>query len=61
MDRRILSIRLNTGSADPKNGRTFKHPELAAYVTKRRNEIVSALLLLTQAWIAAGKPMHKNR
>jgi hypothetical protein len=61
MDRRFLSIRLNTGSADPKNGRTFKHPELAAYVTKRRNEIVSALLLLTQAWIAAGKPMHKNR
>jgi len=53
--RRTLSVELDTQLPDPTFGRTFKHPNLRAYVVENRSRLVHAALVLIQAWIARGQ------
>jgi hypothetical protein len=60
LQRRAYWIRLDAHSGKPWLGRTFKHPDLKAWVTENRGRIIGALLTLTRAWFAAGQPPAKN-
>lgn len=53
--RRILPIRLDTGTPDPKVGRDFRHPQLREWIRANRSDLVRACLVLIQNWIATGK------
>jgi len=54
--RRCYWIRLDAKTARPWKRTQFRHEDLPAWVSTERGEIVAALLTLTRAWYAAGKP-----
>jgi hypothetical protein len=54
--RRCYSIRLDAKTARPWKRTGFKHPDLSGWVFENRGEILAALLTLSRAWFAAGKP-----
>jgi hypothetical protein len=56
LQRRSYWIRLDANSGTPWLGRTFKHADLKGWVMGNRGRIIGALLTLTRAWFAAGKP-----
>jgi hypothetical protein len=54
--RRCFWVRLNAGTAHPWQRTGFRHPDLLAWVSAHRGELVTALLTLSQAWYQAGQP-----
>ncbi len=55
--RRCIRIRLQPDMERPwlREGQGFRHPKLVDWVKSNRTELVSALLILIQAWVAAGQ------
>jgi hypothetical protein len=60
LPRRCVLIRLDSRSACPWQGRTFRHPSLERWVLGHRGELLAALLTLVRAWFAAGKPKGQH-
>jgi len=56
--RRSLLIRLVPAEWKPwrRPDETFRHPDLRGWVSEHRAELVEAVLILIQSWVAAGKP-----
>ncbi|MCL4843493.1 MAG: hypothetical protein KJZ79_16715 [Bryobacteraceae bacterium] len=54
--RRTYWIRLDARVSNPYKRTGFKHPDLLAYVTENRRQLMHALLTIVRAWYAAGKP-----
>jgi hypothetical protein len=54
--RRCYWTRLDAKISRPWERTGFKHPDLLAWVSENRGEILGALLTLARAWFAAGKP-----
>ena len=54
--RRSVRIRLDADVERPWLREGFRHPDLRAWVHQARPEIVAALLVLVQGWIADGRP-----
>lgn len=56
MPRRCYWIRLEAKCAKPFERTGFRHPNLKEYVRERRGELLWAMLTLSRAWFAAGRP-----
>jgi hypothetical protein len=56
--RRFVRCRLDPGDERPwmRPAVTFKHPNIAAWASEHRLQLVWAALVLCQAWIAKGRP-----
>jgi hypothetical protein len=59
--RRCIRIRIVPKSDRPWLRKDFKHPELIDWVKANRSALVHAVLTLVLGWIAAGKPIGKQR
>jgi hypothetical protein len=59
--RRIVLVRLDTGLVDPTQERVFKNPDLKRWVRANRARLLTALLTIVQAWIAADRPLQPSR
>jgi 5S rRNA maturation endonuclease (ribonuclease M5) len=60
LPRRCYRVRLNAKEARPWQRTGFKHPHLIQWVLEERGRIVSAILILAQAWIQEGRPIPKT-
>jgi hypothetical protein len=60
LPRRCYWIRLDAKQSRPWKREDFKHPDLNAWVEKKRGELVGAALTIARAWYAAGKPKAKG-
>jgi hypothetical protein len=60
--RRVASIRLDTGMANPEDRKKedFKHHPLADWVMENRVTLISAILSIVQAWVDVGMPPGKE-
>lgn len=56
MARRSILSRLDANVESPETRTDFKHPRLTAWVQENRGELVWAVLVVVQAWIAEGCP-----
>jgi hypothetical protein len=56
MPRRCYWIRIDAESSRPFERSGFRIPDLKAWVIQRRGDLLTALLTLTRAWFAAGRP-----
>lgn len=56
MSRRAVRIRLDSKHDRPWLRTQFRHPNLMQWVKSSRGELISAVLTLIQAWVAAGHP-----
>ena len=54
MARRSYWIRLNAGTARPWLREGFRHPDLKAWVTENRADLLTCLFVMVKAWILAG-------
>lgn len=54
--RRCLRIRLIPDSERPWNRGGFRHPHITAWAMEHRPQLVEAVLVAIQSWIAAGRP-----
>ncbi len=54
--RRVCPIRLESKDEHPEERTGFKHPELLAYVSGHRAELLGACLTILRGWYAAGRP-----
>ncbi len=61
MAKRTVPIMLQPKDAHPESRTDFEHPQLPAYVRENRRRVLSCLLGMVENWLAAGKPLHKNR
>ena len=61
MQRRCVPIRLDTETPDPTTCRSFRHPDLRAWISENRERLVWACLVLIQNWIAMGQPLWTER
>jgi hypothetical protein len=59
--RRAVRIRLDPRMDRPWRRDGFRHDPLRAWVAAHRGALVGAVLLLIQAWIAAGRPVAARR
>src|SRR5262249_30785828 len=55
--RRSVPIRLDPNDDQPHLRAGFRHPDLVGWVRENRPSLVSALLVLARAWVAAGRPL----
>jgi hypothetical protein len=58
--RRTITCRLDSGIERPWERKDFRHPELGAWATAHRGELVQAVLTLVQAWLRAGSPRSQH-
>jgi hypothetical protein len=56
LPRRCYWIRLDARQSRPWQRENFRHPDLLSWVSKKRGELVGALLTIARAWFAANKP-----
>jgi hypothetical protein len=61
MARRCVRCRLEPAEPRPWLKQDFKHPDILEWAAKERPQLVRAVLVLVQAWIAHGKPSHSER
>jgi len=54
--RRSVWIRMDARRDRPWEGRSFRHPDLKAWLRTHRHELVWAFLVLVQNWVARGRP-----
>jgi len=61
--RRSIRIRLDAQCSRPweRPATDFKHPNLKEWVDQHRTDLVRAALVLIQAWIAASRPLWKEK
>jgi len=59
--KRIVPIMIEPTTADPESRKDFQHPDIRAYVHKRRRLVLQCLLGLVENWLAAGRPKCPNR
>lgn len=59
--RRCLRVRLDSGEERPWKRQGFKHERLDRWAMEHRWELLSALLVLLQAWRTAGRPPPSSR
>jgi len=57
--RRTIIISIDPNMANPET-RAFAIPDLKAWTTAHRNELLWALLVLIRAWVAAGRPLAER-
>ena len=58
--RRLVRIRLDAHVDQPWRREGFAHPNLLAWTHASRPALVAACLTLGRAWVAAGKPRHRQ-
>jgi putative DNA primase/helicase len=56
MTRRSIRVRLDAKSEHPEDRTDFRHPDLMAWASANRGELVWAALTLGRAWVVAGRP-----
>jgi hypothetical protein len=56
--RRCVRIRLDARVDRPWRRGDFKHPNIIAWTREQCSRLIKALLILVQAWIAAGQPLQ---
>jgi len=58
LPRRCIWVRLNAKTPRPwlRDKESFKHPNLLAWLTQHRGEILAAILTIVRAWVIDGKP-----
>lgn len=56
LSRRSVHIRLDARTEQPWERQEFKHPELLRWVRDHQADLVRALLVLVQYWLASGAP-----
>jgi len=56
LPRRCFWARLDAQMARPQERESFQHEDLRGWVKEHRPDILSAILVLTRAWVMAGKP-----
>ena len=56
LPRRCYWVRLDAEVAQPWRRTGFRHPDLTGWATERRGDLLAALLTLSRAWYAAGRP-----
>ena len=61
MSRRCIRLRIDPRIDMPWLRGGFKHPLIAEWAQENRSALVHAALILVQAWVAAGKPLHAKR
>lgn len=61
MARRTVWIRLDAKTADPHLRTGFHHDPLRAWVRQHRRELVRAVLIFVQHWLALGRPRFTGR
>lgn len=54
--RRLVRCRLDAGMQRPNAREGFRHPDLRGWAKAHRNDLIWAVLTLTQRWVAAGCP-----
>lgn len=54
--RRVLWIHIDPATESPRSRNDFKHPQLQMWVKQNKAQLLGALLLLVQHWIADGAP-----
>ncbi|MBI3843545.1 MAG: hypothetical protein HY292_02790 [Planctomycetes bacterium] len=54
--RRSIRCRIDAKTDQPWKRTKFKHPDFKDWVRAHRTELVHAVLVIVQAWIAAGRP-----
>ncbi|MFB3883072.1 MAG: hypothetical protein ACE149_17530 [Armatimonadota bacterium] len=59
--RRCVRIRIDPRMEQPWWRTGFKHDPLMGWAKEHRSELLSAVLTIIRAWIAAGRPLHKKR
>ncbi|MEE8384368.1 MAG: bifunctional DNA primase/polymerase, partial [Dehalococcoidia bacterium] len=59
--RRTVWLRLDARVDRPWQRTSFRHPDLMAWLARHRHELVWAILVLTQNWIARGMPRWTGR
>ena len=57
--RRIIHIRLDVLEEHPEHRTDFRHPNLAAWISERRNELLHAALTILSGYFKAGAPIKK--
>jgi hypothetical protein len=55
--RRVYWIRMDAHQANPEQRTGFHHPDILEWVKEERGRILAAVLMLTRAWIQAGRPV----
>ena len=58
---RTLLVRLDAAMENPNDRKGFKHPDLIAWVKSNRPQLVHAVLVLAQAWIARERSLGPER
>lgn len=53
-----IDLMVQSDFAEARSG--FKYPQLNAYIKEHRRELMTAVLILVQAWIAAGRPLPRE-
>ena len=61
MARRIMPIRLDTGTERPELRSHFRHADLLAFANQHRPQLVGACLSLIGSWVEAGMPEGEER
>jgi hypothetical protein len=61
LPRRCFWIKFDAKTSRPEDRSDFKIPDLKAWVSARRPELVAALLTLARSWYAAGRPAAARR
>lgn len=59
--KRVVPIMIEPTDAHPEARTDFQHPDIRAYVRRRRRAVLECLLGLVENWLAAGRPTHPNR
>lgn len=61
MARRSIRIRIDSKVDRAWTRASFRHDPIRTWAKEHRNELVHAALVLVQAWVAAGRPLSKQR
>ena len=61
LTRRCIRIRIDPRVDRPWKRTSFKHPEIATWAQDHRAALVASVLTLIRAWMAAGKPLGRER
>lgn len=59
--RRCVSVRIDPGTDRPWLRSGFRHPDLVGWITEHRGELIHAVLVLAQNWLARGRPKGTTR
>lgn len=61
LSRRCVLIHIDANEEEPWLRKEFIHPDLDAWVTKNRGELIAAAITLIRGWVVAGMPMWREK